>query len=59
MSVDKEIKEAVRELHEAEQRVAACRRRVDELCGILPTSQQRKAPRKTPSRDLFRKGCGL
>lgn len=57
MGTAQEIMEAVRDLHEAEQRLAACRRRVDELCGIVPEGQQRKSPRKTQSRDQFRKGC--
>lgn len=59
MTTEHEIKKAVLDVREAEQKLALCRRRLDELCGIVPEGQQRKPPKKAMNRDLFRKGCQI
>lgn len=59
MKEQNELWVAIREEREAEKRLAECRRRVNELCGLISDTQQRKSTRQTPSRELFRKGCLL
>ncbi len=53
-----ELEIAILEEREAERKLAAARRRVNELIGIVSESQQRKPARKAMKSDDFAKACG-
>ncbi len=54
-----ELERAIIEQYEAERRLEECRRRVKELLGIVPESEQRKSAKKTLNPKDFAKACGL
>jgi len=59
---ENELKEEIRrimpERNKLLERLAAIDRRIAELAGIEQDKGTRKPPKKTLSRDLFRRACG-
>lgn len=57
METDTELVLAIRKEREAEKELEQCRRRVNELIGIVSDTKQRKTGRKAFTPDSFRKAC--
>lgn len=56
---NKKLANAIREEREAERKLAQCRRRVNELIGLIDEEAQRKSARKTLSREEFSRACNV
>lgn len=57
MENESELMQAIRKEREAEKLLAECRRRVNELAGIVPEHEQRKSGKNAFTPDSFRKAC--
>ena len=57
METESELIQAIRKEREAEKFLEECRRRVNELAGLVPEKDQRRTGKKAFTAESFRKAC--